>query len=385
MYRKSPSIIILICLFTVSCFSNEIPETEIDQVLSAFIIDISQIEKKYNSQNTIIEKNIFELGEKLRKSNAIEEQVNMLILKDQLQEKLKQNNLYKLSDLNKVRYLKGLQIIKILYEKTLSLDHHFSTVISFNEINNISNPNNYPDFNKIKELLNNKRDNKKGFDLTTILGSNIYTSTAHSLISLFTNTDSSKTEKELKLKNIECIIDFTLQMHNNLNTIYFETAFLKKSNDNIIKELERLFIDFTKPIKYKTSLITCRNKDDWDTVRRKLQSYLIEMNTAINNPEKKLEAHRMQINIGFPIDRLLQFIMQYNSYINQGEKFYEKFAIMLNSYQNEEQCANKIPIEYKKLKDNIAVSIKKFNTAYKPIEINGSKMKEVLYGINEYD
>jgi len=63
----------------------------------------------------------------------------------------------------------------------------------------------------------------------------------------------------------------------------------------------------------------------------------------------------------------------------------EKFGIMLNSYENEQHCSNKIPIEYKSLKDNIAVAIEKFNTTYKPVEINGSKMKEILYGINEYD
>jgi len=58
---------------------------------------------------------------------------------------------------------------------------------------------------------------------------------------------------------------------------------------------------------------------------------------------------------------------------------------MLNSYENEQQCSSKIPAEYKKLKEGIAVSIEKFNTAYKPVEINGSKMKEVLYGLNEYN
>ena len=58
---------------------------------------------------------------------------------------------------------------------------------------------------------------------------------------------------------------------------------------------------------------------------------------------------------------------------------------MLNSYENEQQCANEIPTEYQTLKNNISLSIEKFNTAYKPIEINGSKLKQLLYGINEYE
>ncbi|WGF93200.1 hypothetical protein [Aequorivita marisscotiae] len=58
---------------------------------------------------------------------------------------------------------------------------------------------------------------------------------------------------------------------------------------------------------------------------------------------------------------------------------------MLSSYENEKQCASKTPVEYSRLKEGISVTIEKFNTAYKPVEINGSKMKQLLYGINEYD
>ena len=92
----------------------------------------------------------------------------------------------------------------------------------------------------------------------------------------------------------------------------------------------------------------------------------------------------MQIEVEFPIDRLIQFIGTYNNFINSGEQFYQKFNIILNSYENEKQCESKLPIEYSKLKSDITVAIEKFNIAYKPVEINGSKMKEILYGINEF-
>lgn len=267
----------------------------------------------------------------------------------------------------------------------LSLDHHFASVATFNEINNLSNPNHYPEFIKIKDVINDGVDKKNGFNLSGILGDNIYTSILHSFVSLFNSGNTTKKEKEEHIKEVECILDFTLRMHNELNTIYFETAFLRKSNDNIMIELEQLFIDFTKPIKYKVALKVCRNSDDWDTVRQNLSNYLQELDKVLNNDAQRFKAHKMQINLAFPIDRLLQYITQYNSHIDQGAKFYEKFGIMLDSYENEQQCATKIPIEYNNLKANIKTSIEKFNTAYKPIEINGSKMKEVLYGMNEYD
>lgn len=321
----------------------------------------------------------------LQSSTTTDQKLHWLLEKEQLKEERERLQLNELSELSKVRYIKGLQIIKILYEKTLALDHHFASVSTFNEINKIANPNNYPEFAKIKEVINDKKDKKQGYNLTNILGNNIYASVTHSLISLFTTGGASQTEKEKNLKDIECILDFTLRMHNDLNTIYFETVFLQKSNENIMAELQQLFVDFTKPIKYRTALKDCRDTDDWDAVYENLDAYLEKLNTAIAQPNTQYKAHKMQINLEFPIDRLLQFITQYNAFIDQGAKFYEKFGIMLNSYENEKLCAGKIPVEYKKLKENIVIAIDKFNTAYKPVEINGSKMKEILYGINEYD
>lgn len=362
------------------------PNEEITLLLEELGSQLEEIQGVYEVKNIILQERLISLTKSLQSENtSTEYKVAILIEKDHIQSALKTNALSESSDISKIRYLKGLQIIKILYEKTLTLDHHFSSVATFNEMNNLSNPNNYPEFIKMKDNITSKQDKKEGFNLTTLLGNNMYTSVVHTVVSLFSNSNSSKTEKEESLKEVECILDFTLRMHNDLNTIFFETSFLQKSNDNVMSELEQLFVDYTKPIQYKTPLQECRNSDDWDAVRERLNRYLDELDKAIKDPSERYRAHKMQINLEFPIDRLLQFITIYNSHIDQGGKFYEKFGIMLNSYENEEQCATKIPLEYKRLKENITVSIKKFNTAYKPVEINGSKMKQILYGINEFD
>jgi hypothetical protein len=190
----------------------------------------------------------------------------------------------------------------------------------------------------------------------------------------------SKDEKDKEIANIECILDFTLRMQNELNTIYFETAFLQKSNEKIRTDIETLFKEYTKPIGYANTLESCRTSDDWESVKQKTNDYLANLKT-----QQGPQLYSSQVNIIFPIDRLLQFITQYNSFIDQGGKFYEKFKIILNSYENEKQCETKLPLEYKKLKDDIDVAISKFNMAYRPVEVNGSKMKEILYGINEFE
>ncbi len=354
-------------------------ENDANIIIEQMISEIEQVNKVYYDLILHKENELILTYQKLTSATSIEAKLDYLLLKDKIKEEIQKLKTDNANDISRIRYLKGLQIMRILYEKVLSLDHHFASVRTFSEINKIANPNQYPEFNKVKELIQNKRDRKQSFDLTSVLGTNTIISVVNTFFNMLVS-NMTKKEKETELKNIECIVDFTLRMQNDLNTIYFETAYLQKSNEKIKDDIETLFREYTKPIDYTTSLAECRSNDDWETVRRKMNQYIenIKNNSAAAQT-------KMYINIEFPIDRLLQFITQYNSFIDQGGKFYEKFKIILNNYENEQQCKSKLPIEYQKLKNDIDVAIEKFNVAYKPVEINGSKMKEILYGINEYE
>lgn len=375
---KSIIMVVLTCLATLSTFAMVVEEDP-NKVVLEMVADIERCTYDYNKLISINESELSRVSALLKTWGTAELKLELLLEKDRLKDEIQQLKLENAADISRIRYLKGLQIIRILYEKVLSLDHHFASVRTFSEINKIANPNQYPEFTKLKELLQNKRDKKSGFDLTAILGTN----TLVSVVNTFSNmlvSGLSKEEKEAELKNIECIIDFTLRMQGDLNTIYFETSFLQKSNDKIKEDIELLFRDYTKPIGYFVTLEQCRTNDDWETVRKNMGDYLDKLNGTNGSAQTK-----MYINIEFPIDRLMQFIAQYNNFIDQGGKFYEKFKIILNSYENEQQCQSKLPIEYQKLKNDIDVAVNKFNVAYKPVEVNGSKMKEILYGINEYE
>lgn len=386
MSKIPTKLILLIFLFgfqysySHTIFYNN--DKEIEQLLTELSAEINTTKKYYDSLKADIYNGIDVASVNMQKAVGIEEKVNWLLAKDKLQTKLQKLQYEEEKNITKIRYLKGLSIIKILYEKVLSLDHHFSSMATFNEINKISNPNNYPEFVEVRDLVKSKTK-KKGFNLSQLLGKNIYTGTIDMFLNLF-NSDASAQQKQTEIKKIECILDFTLRMNNDLNTIYFETAFLQQSNNKIMQDLEQLFKDYTKPIKYTTSLKESRANDDWDTVREQLNSFLEQMDNAIKE-NKQTKVMRMQIDINFPIDRLLQYITQYNNFIDQGAKYYEKFKIILDSYENQQQCNNNLPVAYKKLKSDIDIAIEKFNTAYKPVEINGSKLKQLLYGVDEYE
>lgn len=357
----------------------------INVVLESFIAECGQVHNAYKYRQATLQQTLATVRMRLRQKPPMTEQVELLYTKDSLVEEQLTLNQFETNDISKLRYRKGLQIIKILYEKVLGLDHHFAAVRTFNEISNLSNPNHYPEFNKLKETLQQQNgEKKKGFELTSILEKNIYTNILSSLIKIF-NAPKDKTEKTSDLKSIECIVDFTLQMHQDLKTIFYETAFLQQSNEGIKLGIEQLFKEYTKPIRYESSLADCRGNDDWDRVEDLLNIYMQKLNEAVAVKEMAAKINKLQVNLEFQVDRLLQFIGQYNNFIEQGERYYGKFKLVLNNYANKQACSGVIPQEYTKLADDIDIAISKFKTAYKPVEVNGSKLKELLYGINEIE
>jgi hypothetical protein len=375
----------LVLVFTFLGFQIASAKEDPTAVLNEMIAEISQVNAFYQIKKNVFLERGLQINKELKQPISLEKKVDLLIEKGEINYAILEIENLQFLEFSKIRYLKGIQVIRLLYGKILALDHHFAAVSSFHDINSISNPNNFPEFIRAKAEIQNAQDRRQGFDLTSVLGNNVYTSVVHTLVSVFTSSGNSKQEKTKQISDIECILDFTLSVHNDLNTIYFETAFLKKQNENIKQDILQLFNDFTQPIKYDSGLEDFRQRDDWDGLRTNLETYLVDLKNLLKDNTQQDRSRRMRVNLEFPTDRLLQFISQYNTFINQGTNFYEKFYIMLDSYEEKGQCANKTPVEYKRLKEGISITIEKFNTAYKPIEINGNKLKEVLYGLNEFN
>lgn len=341
---------------------------EIQAIRTHYFKQIQELEEKMQHQIAVFQ------GEPTAEERTVNISNYLVKLAEIRRLQLEQNN-----EITKIKYLKGLQIIKLLYEKVLGLDHHFASSRSFQELNNMANPNQYKEFIKFKEVVQAKREKKSLVDLPALLSGNTIISVVQSVTNLV-HSSISKEEKEKELAAVACLLDFSLRMQTDLNTIYFETAYLQSSNLKIKQDIEVLFKEYTKPIGYSNSLEGCRTSDDWEVISQKTEEYLQKMKS--NSGAKQ---YKLQINMEFPVDRLLQFIAQYNNFIDQGAKHYEKFKIIVNSYENEKQCEVQLPAEYKKLKSDIDFAIEKFNVAYKPVEINGTKMKEILYGLNEFD
>lgn len=314
-----------------------------------------------------VEKYVNLLGEK------IELQEEMLLLEDQYQ-----------LGLAKTRYKKGMEIIKMMYEKILGLDHHFHSLKTYQNVMQMSNPHTYPEFQETKSIIENRLRKKHAVQLPNLLNSNPYLSATYSLVAAFVG-DGEPKNKEADLEKIACILDFTVRMNTDLNLIFYETEFLKESNNALNQECIQLFRDYSKVIGYKVALDICRSEDDWETVYEMLEIHIEKMENQSKNTNSNPIARKKLLksisDLEFSLDRLLGFLDKYSTFISQGEKYYQKFYVIVSNYQNETACEGKLPHQFNTLKEDINYSIEKFNEAYNIAELKGSKLKDLLYGM----
>ena len=61
-------------------------------------------------------------------------------------------------------------------------------------------------------------------------------------------------------------------------------------------------------------------------------------------------------------------------------KYYQKFKTIINSYENKGECTINLPTEFNQLEEEINYSIEKFRTAYNMAELQGSRLRDLMYG-----
>ena len=293
--------------------------------------------------------------------------------------------MYQLS-MAKARYRKGLELIKIMYEKTLGLDHHFTSLKTFHNVAQLSNPNAYPEFQQAKEAMEGRLKKDNNMRVPSLLAGNPLISATFSLVASFIGEGEPK-RKEKDLEKVACILDFTVRMYSDLNLIYYETEFLKEGNAKLKADCSQLFKEYTKMVGYKVELDVCRNEDDWEALYDLLDKYIAELEAAAIKSKDDPAANRSLMkgiaNLEFSIDRLLDFLEKYNTFVAQGEKYYQKFEVIAANYPNEAACIGQLPPQYATLKQDIKFSIEKFREAYNIAELTGSKLKDLLYGTSD--
>lgn len=297
----------------------------------------------------------------------------------------------------KLRYRKSIEIVKMLYEKILSMDHHFTSLKTQQGMMELTNPHSYPEFKEAKNIIDEKMKKKFNFQMPALFQTNPYLSAAFTVVGMVTSLGETSADKKESMQKMSCILDFTVRMHNDLNVIYYETGYLRDNNLTLKKECELLFSECARQVGYSIPLISCRDSDDWERLYTMLDTYVAkalgENNTPTtpqppqygnqNNPPVTADqrlVNKAMINLQFSIDRVTQFIERYSNFVGQGTEYYKKFSKIADSYENETACNEAVPAQFRQLKTDIDQTLEKFNSAYRMPEVQGSKLKDMLYG-----
>jgi len=355
--------------------------------------ELDHLERAYNDHTEPLRMRLYDVDKTLADPRNRNPECGFQLLweKIQLDQTLKSLEQEHEIKLLKLRYRKSIEIVKMLYEKVLSMDHHLSSLKAQQGLSNLSNPHNYPEFKEAKGTIEDRMKKKFNFQMPALFQTNPFLSAAFSIVGLAVGGGEDKEKKE-NIDKIACVLDFTVRMHNDLNIIYYETGYLRDANLTLKKECEALFSDCARQVGYTIPLVSCRDGDDWERLYSMLDNYVAKaLGETINTvtlagatptgqtPDPRLLA-RATTNLQFSIDRVGLFIEKYSNFVGQGGEYYKKFSKIASSYENEKACSTVLPDQFKQLKHDIDETLDKFNSAYKMPEVQGSKLKDMLYG-----
>lgn len=301
----------------------------------------------------------------------------LLLEKIRIEEQLRRINADTDLKLLRLRFRKSIEMLKMLYEKILSMDHHFTGLRTSQQVMKISNPHEYPEFKEIKTILQDRMKKKYGFTMPTIMEGNPYLSAAFAIVGLALNSGDSKLSKQ-QLDQLSCILDFTVRIYQDLSVIYYETEYLRDGNLSIKKECENLFAECARQVGYTIPLTVCRETDDWEGLYA-LLDHSVDLAAAVPASGSGM-LQKTSANLQFSVDRVVHFIEKYCAFVSQGNEYYKKFDKIVSSYANESVCSGTLPETFRQLKTDIGITLDKFRSAYDLPEIQGSRLKDMLYG-----
>ena len=377
----------LALLWSAMLFARSEPLTARD----SFLLFAEQTRQELNVIQLDYEQKIENLHEAMSQNNKImaykelkgeydASYLQALALKVHFMEEEKQIQAEGQFTITKTRYRKGIELIKMVYEKVLALDHHFAALQTYQNISMMTNPNSYPEFQNAKTLLEKKAAKSASpLQLPALLATNPYVMVANTIVNFVVSATDHK-EKDVELEKISCIMDFTVRMSSDLSIINHETGFLRSTNTSLKEESAVLFDEYVKVIGYATPIDRCRKADDWDKVYEMLDAYVLEMEATLKKTPTDKSVYKKQVNLEFSVERLLDYINKYSAFVSQGEKYYQKFKGIVSTYENQAKCAEKLPKQFGDLQKDIDISIEKFNNSYNISELKGSKLKGLLYG-----
>jgi len=289
------------------------------------------------------------------------------------------------SSLSVRRYRKGIELIRLLYEKSLALEYHFSALRLNERVEELSNPMNFPAFRESLAVLTSG----KGRHVPDLPGVLMESPEGASLYFMLAAM-SGKSDPELRQKELDrmgCLLRLLIEMQMDLKSIYYENHLLYLRTTELRQRCERLFSDYTRVVGYHKSLQDCRTEDDWDALDDLIKSLSRQIKEGENtsDPALKERVYTDLINMEFSVDRLLDYLDFYDEVLTSGRHMYRESQLILRHLTEVESCSSQIPGQLLRLQKDIDEAVERFDKAYEMVEVKGSRLKDLLYGFDQLE
>lgn len=363
---------ILFSLLTFVLWTIQIhAQVELEE-LNQFENKIIAIETRFETEQTKLLNEITKLNEELTSLSAdqLGKRIEALEKKQQNLGLLKRNEQDKEIALYQTKYEAGVLIIKDIIESMQKLKSQYDAV-SFNDsYRSLSNPQQYPLFAENVKFLKEKLI-KKGLTLPPLSLANPILNSVYGLAQGLVSDQDNKDEK---IEELICILDFTSLVSQDLNVIKFDLIYLQYSIDKMLLDDQDLFDSYTNLVNYNDDFNTYIRDADED-LSDKIEQYFKEIKTK----EIAMKERDLKI-IKFQLQKVMDAYLKYEMFTAQNSAYYEKFDLIIRNI--EPNCGNPIVqaemhAKYDEVRDKLQKAKTSFNMAFSGT-IKQSYLKELI-------
>ena len=223
-----------------------------------------------------------------------------------------------------IRYEAGLLVIKDMIELMKTAKSQYSSLDFQNSYSELSNPNKFSAYGQNLSFLKEKLV-KQGLTLPDINLGNVVLNTAYSITQSIV---SKKDDKNSKIEELICILDFTSESSANLRIVQYDLEYLIASVDTLSLKFEQLFETYTNVVGYNESfenyITDLNDKLDSDVVPK----FFLQLKQQPNNIDKSVLK-----DLSFGLNMVADAHQEYVGFISQNIAYYKKFNIIMGDLE----------------------------------------------------
>jgi len=308
-------ILLLLSIALINSAFGQIDEIKLKQLNDS----IAAVESKFKEKDLKYQQVIKDLNDKLKSSANLSTRLDALEKKQNIIETINEDAYIKNIELTQLRYEGGLLVIKDIMLLLDALQSQYISLDFQQSYNDISNPNQYPEYAQNIAFLKKKLV-RSGLTLPDINLGNPILNVAYTITR---SVVSDQPDKDNKIAELVCILDFSSQASQNLNIVKNDLKYLQFTLSKMIISYEEIFKNYALIVGYKKTFRVYL-ADPNDNMAELTKTYFASLKVKDHlTQEKELKSLRFQLK------KIIDAHLEFDIYIRQGLAYYEKFELIM--------------------------------------------------------